>query len=117
MKVKTNEIYGTPLAWAVAKILHLRLDPLTTGVDILYYDGEPFLPDTYWHQGGPILKNKSIGVRPAFDDGWTASIWANDITFFAEGYHPLLAAMRCLVASELGDEVDVPRKYARKEIA
>jgi len=49
-------------------------------------------------------------VRPSFTDErdkWTSIQWAPKAVF-ESGPTPLIAAMRCYVASKFGDEVDVP---------
>jgi len=66
-----------------------------------------------WGQGGPIIEREKITIRPhAETGGWTASLLTirDDVltTIFEEGPTPLIAAMRCYVASQLGDEVEVP---------
>lgn len=109
MKVQVNELRDTPLAWAVAKILQLKIDD--TEKSVLFYEGEPFMPDVYWHQGGPIIEQEEIFLAKSILGGWTASIYTNDggvrCTLHG-GETPLIAAMRCYVASKLGDEFDVP---------
>jgi len=75
---------------------------------------------TNWSQGGPIIERGKIAILP--NDGhrfsqWHAFCWApsqHDLTFEDGQSHnqrgptPLIAAMRCLVASKLGDEAEVP---------
>ncbi len=70
-------------------------------------------PSTDWSVGGPIIERAGISVmRDAGDDFWCATT-----KFFFEGGidgpmgagpTPLIAAMRCFVASKLGHEVDLP---------
>jgi Protein of unknown function (DUF2591) len=60
---------------------------------------------------GPILKAERIGIEPwGPDRTWLAQIYndAGRVLFRQYGDEPFVAAMRCYVASELGDEVDVP---------
>ena len=81
---------------------------------------------TQWEHGGPIIERENITVRPIFraertehgsdiyrHDGWAAHIepnafWVTPQPF--SGPTPLIAAMRCYVASKLGDEVDTPKE-------
>ena len=61
---------------------------------------------TDWAQGGPIIEREKIAL--SYDTGrfgWVASFYDGDDVF---GGTPLIAAMRCYVASKLGDEVEVP---------
>ena len=62
-----------------------------------------------WESGGRIIEREKITVR--FWEGepyvlayqWNTEGWM-------EGPTPLIAAMRCYVASKLGDEVEVPEE-------
>lgn len=91
---------------------------------------QSFNPSTNWAQGGPIIERARITVSPYShdefnDDGveWLAIltdpeafVGANNYDtvfelcgqFTCRGLTPLIAAMRCYVASKLGDEVEVP---------
>lgn len=73
------------------------------------YDTEDWSPSTKWKQGGPIIDREYIGTVPVSDATWHATDpdGAN-----AYGPTPLIAAMRCYVASKLGDTVDVPKELA-----
>jgi hypothetical protein len=118
MKIKTSELTSTPLAWAVAQALKLEID--STEKTVLFYEGEPFLPDTYWHQGGPIIEREGITVAKGnrvyfpqgnekgdyYEDLWRARLSPPDS--WTHGTTPLIAAMRCFVAAHLGDECDIP---------
>ncbi len=72
---------------------------------------------TDWAKGGPIIEREEISIRhtiPAMRD----SIWQAHPSMSAKGAGgkwgmgptPLIAAMRCYVASKLGDEVDIPEE-------
>jgi hypothetical protein len=65
---------------------------------------------TDWAQGGPIIEREGISVAYIDDniaDGaWFASTVGGDEN--TEGPTPLIAAMRCYVASKLGDNIDTP---------
>jgi hypothetical protein len=97
MKIKTSELNERALDWAVGKI------EWTAGSDAGLC--EEFCPSTDWAHGGPIIERGEIQLT--VDDGqWCArlgGIWSHH-------YSPLIAAMRCLVASKIGDEVDVPEE-------
>ena len=93
--IKTSELTGPALDWAVnhAKRLTGILAPVT-------YCGK-------WEHGGPIIEHEKLGV--GFDDelGWVA-IDMNSNYYMAPT--PLVAAMRCYVASKLGDTVEIPKE-------
>lgn len=65
---------------------------------------EPFRPSESWAQGGPIIEQEGITLTHQAHR-WVAQ---TDDDIFAWGATPLIAAMRCYVASKLGDEVEVP---------
>lgn len=67
-----------------------------------------FKPSSNWSQGGPIIERKKIGLWSEGYD-WEAKIQIGSgewITEWADT--PLIAAMRCYVASKLGDEIELP---------
>jgi hypothetical protein len=108
MKVKIFELTGAAHDWAVAKC-----EGLETWNDccqiLLVGDDEPFHPSTDWAQGGPIIEREEISVNWA-NGQWQAHT-VNEQDEYEQieyGPTPLIAAMRCYVASKLGDTVDVP---------
>lgn len=98
--MKTSELQGAALDWAVAKAERRTID---------YFRGI-YKPSTDWAQGGPIIEREKVDlswdVELAHKDGW----WRAEIDAIHEGDGPtpLIAAMRCYVASKLGDEIEVP---------
>lgn len=67
-----------------------------------------YCPSTSWGIGGPIIEREFIELYTcsANDDGvvtWRANS-------YMDGPTPLTAAMRCFVASKLGDTVEVPEE-------
>ena len=117
MKVKTNELNGDALDWAVAKCepddtVRIYFDE-DTGEKLCHddWDVPEFSPSTDWAQGGPIIEREKIGFWAYTLDeegnenpGWYAETFAGSV---ATGPTPLIAAMRCYVASKLGHEVEV----------
>ena len=117
MKVKTSELRGGALDWAVAKAIGkdffiegkavLSFCPGADIPGVPYFDREYWMPSVKWSQGGPIFESNKIDTF--WDSGnecWDASM---DKGMFVEsGPTPLIAAMRCFVASKFGDEIDVP---------
>jgi hypothetical protein len=100
--MKTSELTGAALDWAVAKCEE--------------FDNGDWLPDysTDWAAGGTIIEREGICVIEKSDRTWTANIYRHtdlDIPLYSEqGTTPLIAAMRCYVASKLGDKVDIPEE-------
>jgi hypothetical protein len=107
MKIKTSELTGAALDWAVAKC---------EGTEHLFAGHEVgrLRYTTDWAQGGPIIEREGISLacRPKDARGlWCAVLGPNRFLspdFEGYGPTPLVAAMRCYVASRLGEEVDVP---------
>ena len=116
MKTKTNDLIGPALDWAVAKCRGLGIefedprDPWLTLDGIADQPLHSYTPSTDWAQGGPIIEREKIGIITDPNDAnvWIASVYEPDWRFNRTGPTPLIAAMRCYVASKLGDEVEVP---------
>lgn len=123
MKIKTKDLTGAQLDWMVAK----ANENLYPKGDVRLLDGKVFTiepgnyeqsdrwqlyaPSTSWAQGGPIIERERISIRQ-----WTnvpivhAYMPQDNAPWQSDGTSPLIAAMRCLVAAKLGDEVDVPEE-------
>ena len=109
--VKTNEITVAALDWAVAKCEGVGIG--TRGFVIYYHEGEPAMwqPSTDWAQGGPIIEREAITVSqgsPVHGLEWMACDAGS--THVQHGPTYLIAAMRCYVASKLGDTVKIPEE-------
>ena len=66
-----------------------------------------------WALSGPIIEREGIGLMETEvgSGEWESFKWLNSnkhMPLIESGPTPLIAAMRCYVASQLGDEVDVP---------
>ncbi len=102
MKTKTAELTGMALDWVVAKC---------EGHGIGVLDDPWFMPSTKWAQGGPLIEREGITIQQSPErDCWMAH---KDGPAY-EGPTPLIAAMRCYVASKLGDEIEVPDDVATR---
>lgn len=96
MKIKTSELIGNALNWAVNQIEECCDDPNAP------------LFSTNWAVGGPIIEREKILldlVGPDDDQEWEGRIVGKWMEY---GPTPLVAAMRCYVGTKLGNEVDVP---------
>lgn len=113
MKIKTSELQGAALDWAVAKCEA----PGKESFD-LYYDrciatlnNIVFRPSDTWSQGGPIIERKKITIQYWSEEGWRACCkFLHDPIVCCSGSTILIAAMRCYVTSKIGDEVDIPEE-------
>ena len=92
--MKTNELTGAALDWAV-QIAEGYVQP-----DPIDFARNCFKPSTDWSQGGPIIEREGLIL-----DQWAR--WRSSNSY---GTTPLIAAMRCYVASKLGDEIDIPKE-------
>ena len=98
MKIKTSELNGVALDWAVTKA-----EGFDSEVDGPVWGMWKWATD--WGQGGPIIERE--GVSLTYENGdWYATMQGKPTTYFS--YDPLVSAMRCYVASHFGDEVEVP---------
>lgn len=108
MKIKTQDLTGPALDLAVA---------------MAWYGYEyklllPFFnPSVDWHQGGPIIDKHDIDVLRDGDEfgarlGSMRAHPQREVMSWccSRGPTKLIAAMRCYVASKLGDEVDIPEE-------
>ena len=120
-KIKTSELTGAALDWAVAKCEGFAPETLNTKTGVVYsLRYGHYTPSTDWAQGGPIIEREMIQLTPHCMvtplHGWAAAFrsFDEDDDVYAlhrmRGKTPLIAAMRCYVASKLGDEVDVPEE-------
>jgi hypothetical protein len=104
-EMKTSELKDPALDWAVAICEHnVGWEP--EGEDRDYYS-------TDWAQGGPIIEREGIDICTSTRGGWIATLitdWEEDVVVRGEGDTCLIAAMRCYVASKLGDEVEIPEE-------
>jgi hypothetical protein len=108
MKIKTAELTGPALDWAVAKCEYDELAAL----NIQYPQHARFYPkispSTNWAQGGPIIERERITLVSMPDGTWQSQ-GRNQRPHF-HNPTPLIAAMRCFVASKLGEEIDIPEE-------
>lgn len=96
MKIKTSELTGAQLDWAVAQCEYVSVR----------YGFDDNCPEYSidWSQGGPIIEREKITLE------WTGENWMayirHDEEFF--GTTPLVAAMRCYVAVNCYPLIEVP---------
>ena len=127
MLTKTNELTDAALRWVVAECEGITVVKFKE-LDSLFYGGgfNKFAPDTDWNQGGPIIEREITKVFRNVGGTWSAMV-LKDVSIPPEdrgtslaltrraqwngaGPTPLIAAMRCYVASKLGNEVDIPKE-------
>ena len=114
--MKTSDLTGAALDWAVAEADGLKTETWHTNAITVLYPGAPrfvpFMPSRDWRVGGPIIERERINTTANLPStGWYATNPSKgQCVPFGLSPTPLVAAMRCYVASKLGDEVDVPEE-------
>lgn len=107
MKIKTSELSGVALDWAVILCLFPRA-----------FENKPNIPrivmnypySSSWALSGPIIEKGKIGIGHEWDGpDWLASAHSMDAPVY-HGPTPLIAAMRCFCCAKLGDEIDIPEE-------
>lgn len=107
--MKTSELKGYLLDWAVGKCEGLSIENDWWDWDRLCFVDEfnvDFEPSDNWMQAGKIIARERISLLDQGGDCWLAICGWTEIF----GNTQLEAAMRCYVASKLGDEVEVPEE-------
>ena len=107
--MKTSELTGHALDWAVA---------MCAGLSHKLHGHIPYSTD--WAQGGPIIEREKIELKYL---GYDNPPYWGAIKFHPASYDrkgavgptPLIAAMRCYVASKLGEIVEVPSELFKEE--
>lgn len=140
MKVNVMSLTGPALDWAVAMAqgrteikIFSRTRPNDRGWIEVRFNPEPkaatarFDPSENWEQGGPIIEREGIEINVR---NWSPSPgcrlpgkyeWSARLCFVRQteckqfGPTPLIAAMRCFVASVLGNEIEIPDELMRKD--
>lgn len=122
--MKTSELTGMALNYAVAKAqgFNVYKDEMLNGHIYGfwvsgYYPGdlnswmqlEHFTPSTSWKKGGPIIEQENIFIMKNDRNEWVSIIHRGHPVGIC-GPTPLIAAMRCLVASRFGDDVEIPKE-------
>jgi hypothetical protein len=93
--MKTSELTGKALNWAVG-----NAEGLDGWLAPVNYCGK-------WEHGGPIIEREKIQIKENGCGHWFAKIGKGK---WMRGPTPLIAAMRCYVASKLGADVNVPKE-------
>ena len=130
--MKTSELIGPALDWAAEKSLgtpwspngYFCYDPPHS--ELGWFSSKPrHSYSSDWSQGGPIISRKNIDIlhcqngierhetlaRIHEHADVTGKVIASAWALHGEGpERDLIAAMRCYVSSELGDEVEIPKE-------
>lgn len=111
MQIKTSELTGTALSYATA--LAEGYGPNIAGH--LSFEGwataHGWDPVHNWEDAGPLIEREQVTlVKTALIGApWEAAVYDDYGGLFNEGGPtPLIAVCRCLVASKLGDSIEIP---------
>ena len=128
MQIKTSELQRAALDWAVAiakgipveeiyisgrgefQRIFRRLKDEDGNLDGTFMTGPDLLFCSKWESGGPIIEREKIQLSVEAVGVWSAFIEGCTKDFLYHGPTPLIAAMRCFVASKLGDTVEIPEE-------
>lgn len=122
--VKVSGLSGAALNWAVAKCLVVPViikDGRVLDAVLLEMQADGSLELDYatdWRQGGRILEWEWLDLTPWPNESREDMRWhcrQHDSSGDCTQYGPtaLIAAMRCYVASKLGDTVEIPEELLK----
>ena len=123
--MRTSELTGAALDWAVCEATGLlkAYTQFRSGKNFLKVYGvarnRHLHPSTDWSQGGPIIERE--GLQPSCQEAgkfvgqWGCNKWVTNtqganVAISKYGETLLIAAMRCYVASKLGDNIEIPEE-------
>lgn len=127
-KLKTilvSEATNIQLNWLVATCEGVSLDSYLMALDYMKKRRPDPLVDevsahhayeysTQWGCGGPIIERERLCARPLKEvwGCWVTDLYGDIHALSLSGFGPtpLIAAMRCYVASKLGNEVEMPEE-------
>lgn len=118
--MKTQDLSGAALDWAVATCegytaLHMDEGYLGQEPQLVMFPprreyGVMELVElrfsSGWDFGGFLIESERISITWECEKGWYAYIGDT----YSYGETPLIAAMRCYVASKLGAEIELPKE-------
>ena len=110
VKININYLVPPALDWAVCVCEKTQMGAYTRY-------------STDWAQGGPIIERECIELSfLGFDEIdealpiWHACKYLRGVLKEEQGPTALIAAMRCYVASKLGEIVEVPRELYKEDV-
>ncbi|MGY3911040.1 phage protein NinX family protein [Aeromonas piscicola] len=132
VEVKTAELVGPALDWAVANVeaMPVKHDPMGFGrtenggfwvwgdsisgpmLKIGSASKLGYSPSTNWELGGPLRDKYDVGIEPGVPDGLPYAYVPGREIDGSRGETALIALCRAIVAAKLGDVVQVPAELA-----
>ena len=140
--VQTSELIGSGLNWAVAQCQTEAVEIRKNDVfysDSQFGESGLYCPSENWAHGGPIIEKEKIQLRQIDTDDKLHRLYGKSLakygkfrptdkgvdwvkpgksyakleTGYYQGKTPLVAAMRCYVASKFGDTINVPKELIK----
>ena len=110
--IKTEDLTGSALDWAVAKAVGQLDFVMVTEAShaLIHLDGHGWAPSTDWSQGAPLIERFSMMIDKNFEEFSTPEQpWFAQTDFYWEvGQTVLIAICRAVVRRQLGDTVNIP---------
>ena len=117
MMTKTTDLIGAALDWAVTTIetpeaLRFGLEDWREQRRAHTRFGEYLHRwSTSWSWAGPIIEREELLLSCNWQRPYALKVFVDEKRVVqSNGPTPLIAAMRCYVASKLGEEIDVPNE-------
>jgi hypothetical protein len=116
MKIKTSELTDAALDWAVAKCENWgRISVFHGDITQVMVSNKKdschwFNPSGNWGQGGPIIEREKYEIHNSANGERVAH---GEFQKYGIGPTALIAAMRCHVASKLGEVVEIPEELLK----
>lgn len=124
IEVKTADLAGEALGWAVGKAEGLDLQLTPPGYNgvpwrvFARYQGQAiehtkrFNPWEDWAVGGPLIEKRMVSLHcpQSTDDVWAGWVITDKGEFCQAGDSAPIAACRAIVSAALGDTVQVPKE-------
>ncbi len=114
MKIKTTELKGTALNYAVAIAEGYAKNIAGYPSFEAWAHAHSFDPVNNWEDIGPIIKRERIGLTPMPNGSWAAQ---GDFRPFFHNPTPEIAACRCHVFCKLGHEIDIPLEIDNVQVS
>ncbi len=118
--MKTTDLIGPALDWAVGKCEEIKIDFINTRKGVVVLEINPadedvsthYHPSTNWARGGPLIDKARILLypMPGQQDRWAARVTCPIEGNYMYGDTALIAAMRAYVFFTLGFEVHLPKE-------
>lgn len=117
-EVKTAELIGKPLDWAVdvatASIFDLHPDRTKKMIESIL--SGRYSPSTEWAQGGVLIGRFGVEIMasPIEGEKYAAIAGSEEDCDWLRGDTHLIAAFRAIVAAKLGDVVSIPSELVNQ---